>query len=227
MQEFRGGPGLGGYPRSCGATLTAEEETMLGYGLSPLARGNHPRVGIPAAFAGPIPARAGQPVCGASSAPSYRAYPRSRGATARWRAQRTQQLGLSPLARGNRSKGGVSSMSTRPIPARAGQPPSRQGADGLCRAYPRSRGATSLRLTCNAKRWGLSPLARGNRRMAPTTYYPLGPIPARAGQPKWRCLRDHWAGAYPRSRGATLGDFERCVAWTGLSPLTRGNRSDW
>ena len=192
-------------------------------GLSPLARGNLGRSGWLLVLAGPIPARAGQPKHRHVNAPITGAYPRSRGATNHETLRGCRFKGLSPLARGNHVRLGTYCPSLGPIPARAGQPPIIRMGRSPMRAYPRSRGATSGRSKLTARLKGLSPLARGNlelllrRRAAP------GPIPARAGQPRWPRQGSRLQGAYPRSRGATYGTAPALGMITGLSPLARGN----
>ena len=112
-----------------------------------------------------------------------------------------------------------------PIPARAGQPGGRWQAGWPTRAYPRSRGATAHAKCCLPHRWGLSPLARGNRQIQRLGQPPPGPIPARAGQPHPHVPYCALQRAYPRSRGATLERLEKGGWREGLSPLARGNLS--
>ncbi len=73
---------------------------------------------------------------------------------------------------------------------------------------------------------GLSPLARGN----PTRHFGCstspGPIPARAGEPVALYDLARELGAYPRSRGGTILVTATALAFSGLSPLARGNRGD-
>ena len=91
-------------------------------------------------------------------------------------------------------------------------------------AYPRLRGATSLRCVKLAAVSGLSPLARGNRMTVGGGSTAFGPIPACAGQPAahpYQCISMR---AYPRLRGATTTCGTRPPAAGGLSPLARGNR---
>ncbi len=71
-------------------------------------------------------------------------------------------------------------------------------------AYPRSRGATGVDKALEEVTLGLSPLARGNRAQIQDSIVRPGPIPARAGQPHLPRRPLLRAGAYPRSRGATL-----------------------
>ena len=93
----------GAYPRSRGATACWLPRSRPPMGLSPLARGNHHQARRGHARAGPIPARAGQPEpCGRRRCPCT-AYPRSRGATLIYATAQHIDVGLSPLARGNRS----------------------------------------------------------------------------------------------------------------------------
>ena len=74
-----------------------------------------------------------------------------------------------------------------------------------------------------ALHWGLSPLARGNHDPRPETGVRLGPIPARAGEPRRRASSRPTPWAYPRSRGGTRGLWCRITCNWGLSPLARGN----
>ena len=133
-------------------------------------------------------------------------------------------LQCSPLARGNLPHLAGAQDSVGPIPARAGQPRPREMGAAVCRAYPRSRGATPTTRSASSPGMGLSPLARGNLRCCCRRAPGAGPIPARAGQPTTALLSSAAFRTYPRSRGAThhvLG-AARCVS--GLSPLARGNR---
>ena len=94
------------------------------------------------------------------------------------------------------------------------------------RAYPRSRGATTVTGTPTVTRRGLSPLARGNLPRRSWTTHWRGPIPARAGQPPRTARRGRFQKAYPRSRGATVWPVSPSTSGWGLSPLARGNPTD-
>ena len=111
--------------------------------------------------------------------------------------------GLSPLARGNRTSFANAETSLRSIPARAGEPWERQGTTVEMGVYPRSRGGTTngFPIYCLAK--GLSPLARGNRRLDALGMTLGGSIPARAGEPFARPAAAASSRVYPRSRGGT------------------------
>ncbi len=91
---------------------------------------------------------------------------------------------------------------------------------------------------------GLSPHARGNRRLGyfnakfdgpipacagepeqqPSKLLVAGPIPACAGEPLHQSLNSPFLGAYPRMRGGTAVAGAGAGAVAGLSPHARGNR---
>ena len=93
------------------------------------------------------------------------------------------------------------------------------------RAYPRSHGATRKSGQVELIGKGLSPLARGNQRRMGGVNWPVGPIPARTGQPRWLIDGKRASGAYPRSHGATDVLNGGNAIDVGLSPLARGNRA--
>ena len=192
-------------------------------GLSPLARGNHTPPSGRKAPKGPIPARTGQPPCLCARSMPPRAYPRSHGATWYCNLPDGRTTGLSPLARGNRWWRNGQSSAPGPIPARTGQPLSWPQQNRRQAAYPRSHGATASVTAILRQSRGLSPLARGNRRIAPAPKGYAGPIPARTGQPQTRLAQACLPGAYPRSHGATPPSTGGSVDAKGLSPLARGN----
>ncbi len=211
------------YPRSRGATRAEMIDRRSASGLSPLARGNRHHGPVDLGGPGPIPARAGQPGRASGRRPSQRAYPRSRGATSsKWTCFRLK-MGLSPLARGNRTLTQYPGQHIGPIPARAGQPSRPTILMRRTWAYPRSRGATSR--SCDRLEFGegLSPLARGNLEDPDRMRAVVGPIPARAGQPSCQPSASAATRAYPRSRGATTYPAFQQDANEGLSPLARGN----
>ena len=133
------------------------------------------------------------------------------------------QQGLSPLARGNRASRARQSLLGGPIPARAGEPRRRQVCDTHRRAYPRSRGGTAFLAANLNRRGGLSPLARGNHFQPQFSASKVGPIPARAGEPRSIAIEGSILWAYPRSRGGTSAMTVLAVPELGLSPLARGN----
>ena len=131
--------------------------------------------------------------------------------------------GLSPLARGNQRLTGDPSSRPGPIPARAGEPAAAAAFGFAIRAYPRSRGGTTVTQPDLSGFMGLSPLARGNLQDSHNLSSCEGPIPARAGEPpvESALLMRYWA--YPRSRGGTERILAIPILQLGLSPLARGN----
>ena len=91
------------------------------------------------------------------------------------------------------------------------------------RAYPRSRGGTNLPERCPNVIQGLSPLTRGNRVYVVFDLLRRGPIPAHAGEPRFKLAMLFFERAYPRSRGGTKPPTSARFENGGLSPLTRGN----
>ena len=213
------------YPRSRGATVLSRGRVDPDQGLSPLTRGNLDLLAADESGLGPIPAHAGQPWCRRAGGRPPGAYPRSRGATARRRQVLARQVGLSPLTRGNLGAGELAAARPGPIPAHAGQPSNRIRSKSISRAYPRSRGATYSSVLTFHPQQGLSPLTRGNRDPDAHHADAAGPIPAHAGQPNARRHTTVRLVAYPRSRGATSPSSRASGIDSGLSPLTRGNRS--
>ena len=172
------------YPRSRGGTGGGGVHWHVRWGLSPLARGNLPARAGAGQCQGPIPARAGEPRSASSALLLVWAYPRSRGGTPGVCTDGDLGWGLSPLARGNRCELRVPAGRDGPIPARAGEPLLVCAVTFLVRAYPRSRGGTTINRILTGKFQGLSPLARGNLARLLAQHTQRGPIPARAGEPQ-------------------------------------------
>ncbi len=133
--------------------------------------------------------------------PDVAAYPRSRGGIIPRRAAWETILGLSPLARGNRSHRPHASKLDGPIPARAGESPAGGSLAIASTAYPRSRGGIKDYIFRGVVIAGLSPLARGNPKIKRLARNRAGPIPARAGESHSIDYNNNSSMAYPRSRG--------------------------
>ena len=153
---------LWAYPRSRGGTDKWGDVIVTRWGLSPLTRGNHQRVGIYRQREGPIPAHAGEPQMRDVIMPGIGAYPRSRGGTFYSGDAEALEWGLSPLTRGNLVNVAAATVVQGPIPAHAGEPRFGDAVNHDKGAYPRSRGGTSISGTHLTSPLGLSPLTRGN-----------------------------------------------------------------
>ncbi len=213
----------GAYPRMRGGTPAITWPSGPVKGLSPHARGNRTSTRDRAAFRGPIPACAGEPLRTRAFVSSVRAYPRMRGGTWCCCPAPCWAWGLSPHARGNLAVKAHFSRWTGPIPACAGEPQGRVSRRQIFGAYPRMRGGTVRR--DSRPRWGggLSPHARGNHVLLTFTLKPQGPIPACAGEPGHLTVHIDGAGAYPRMRGGTASVGHVETVGQGLSPHARGN----
>ncbi len=132
-------------------------------------------------------------------------------------------VGLSPPARGSPEARHARHVAPRPIPARAGEPSGRSATGCSDRAYPRPRGGAIDFGQVTTGGLGLSPPARGspNGRSALTAR--IGPIPARAGEPRTRPPVAALGWAYPRPRGGALVELEEVSPLRGLSPPARGS----
>ena len=133
-------------------------------GLSPRARGNHPGRASISPSAGTIPACAGEPQPVPASFFPLRDYPRVRGGTLSGDGLGADVAGLSPRARGNRRRADDLVQRSGTIPACAGEPSAQQCNRVKWWDYPRVRGGTLAALAKSARKKGLSPRARGNRR---------------------------------------------------------------
>ena len=151
------------YPRVCGGTIQPVDYTLGSHGLSPRVRGNLRAAIRRARRRGSIPACAGEPGPGAGRAGWAAVYPRVCGGTGWVGGLAAAHRGLSPRVRGNRPHHQGGCMSTRSIPACAGEPPISLSSVALCRVYPRVCGGTPEGKMETETAIGLSPRVRGNR----------------------------------------------------------------
>ena len=110
------------YPRACGATDKWCSHLVLPSGLSPRMRGNPLLVTVGKGSSRSIPAHAGQPISRVTVVPVSSVYPRACGATSVTDASASPHTGLSPRMRGNLTGRRKCQVTSRSIPAHAGQP---------------------------------------------------------------------------------------------------------
>ena len=193
------------YPRLRGGTARHGQRRSFLWGLSPLARGNRELQALELFDQGSIPACAGEPQRPARRCGPRRVYPRLRGGTSASRPHQRPFSGLSPLARGNRSRSRPTCHWIRSIPACAGEPNGSRLIQTPQGVYPRLRGGTWSSIFWIVCLSGLSPLARGNLAGFAHFESPLGSIPACAGEPPLRrgcgCRR----GSIPACAGEPSG----------------------
>ena len=216
--------GNGAYPRAGGGTRARPAPLTPTQGLSPRRRGNQPRRSCPGRRRRPIPAQAGEPICGTVARGPSRAYPRAGGGTTFRNCTSRMTEGLSPRRRGNRIRSAQGIAREGPIPAQAGEPRSCTTFSRPTKAYPRAGGGTAVMTPPPSSSGGLSPRRRGNRSTMTEWCTWRRPIPAQAGEPCRIRRRRGVRWAYPRAGGGT-GEFGfRGDAGQGLSPRRRGNR---
>ncbi len=125
--------------------------------------------------------------------------------------------------RGNPLPGTWELVTTRSIPACAGEPASSRTWATILSVYPRVCGGTRAWQRIDTSDRGLSPRVRGNRDMGLVDVHPLRSIPACAGEPGLASTSTLMTGVYPRVCGGTrlirIPDLHR----GGLSPRVRGN----
>ena len=132
--------------------------------------------------------------------------------------------GLSPRVRGSPWGPQTMGRSIGPIPACAGQPGPVAPSTLPGRAYPRVCGAAGGGDSFGRRVWGLSPRVRGSPDASGWATFPIGPIPACAGQPIRSQLNSALDRAYPRVCGAAEGMRYLFLLFSGLSPRVRGSR---
>ena len=138
--------------------------------------------------------------------PKRRVYPRPRGGTDAVLPHGYLSPGLSPPTRGNLPLSGAHGGARRSIPAHAGEP---------------GRHASTL-----PGSGGLSPPTRGNLFGMRLPASPGRSIPAHAGEPRSAFVSCPTPAVYPRPRGGTIAGQSVRAIGRGLSPPTRGNRTN-
>ena len=196
---------------------------LIEAGLAPRTLGNPIQNLSCVAWAGSIPANAGEPRAWDAIGRWSGVYPRERGGTWPGLGDAARRWGLSPRTRGNHLRTYIASARRGSIPANAGEPAHRRHAVGSPRVYPRERGGTRSFQMRARQRPGLSPRTRGNQAAGRAALIKQGSIPANAGEPPCDALPDGSLRVYPRERGGTQQSSVATLCAGGLSPRTRGN----
>ncbi|OUH97683.1 hypothetical protein AZZ68_002651 [Klebsiella pneumoniae] len=151
-------------------------------------------------------------------------YPRWRGEHSVHALLDPAAYGLSPLARGTPSGNVPGSTGRRFIPAGAGNTRSPHARHFIRAVYPRWRGEHLLHPPGVRGAVGLSPLARGTRRINSQVQRPPRFIPAGAGNTFISIPIKSKPSVYPRWRGEHRAKGKKMRELIGLSPLARGTR---
>ena len=214
------------YPRACGGTAIDLPGLVPAKGLSPRVRGNLLGFLLFGDGDRSIPARAGEPSSTPRTPDCCRVYPRACGGTKLRPQYRLDMGGLSPRVRGNRPRHRPGKGTAGSIPARAGEPRTRNIARRQSRVYPRACGGTRTNIVGDRRADGLSPRVRGNQDQAVFADETARSIPARAGEPRLNPPLCRIPRVYPRACGGTPAwDGSRSGRW-GLSPRVRGNQAE-
>ena len=149
-------------------------------------------------------------------------YPRWRGEHLLAGEYAPRHAGLSPLARGTPYSFRTLHEICRFIPAGAGNTEIADSNKMEFSVYPRWRGEHPHYAGIVREKSGLSPLARGTRRLRAALFLCLRFIPAGAGNTAADSRADHHRPVYPRWRGEHGRVPEILNRSHGLSPLARG-----
>ena len=211
------------YPRVCGGTARVSFANAAPRGLSPRVRGNRGERSRRLHPARSIPACAGEPRWPGWGRRTGWVYPRVCGGTDIGFAKCPGVAGLSPRVRGNPRRPVQEVAERRSIPACAGEPFSAYSRSCRSRVYPRVCGGTRPASSSGARKIGLSPRVRGNRKRCRCRRPAPRSIPACAGEPKTRTASTSATRVYPRVCGGTCPRGCGQIRAGGLSPRVRGN----
>ena len=210
------------HPRACGANIHDGHNASTVAGSSPRVRGKRTgsrRAGRPARI---IPARAGQTLLERTAITPPPDHPRACGANCHWCVHTLTASGSSPRVRGKLYEDGVSCITNRIIPARAGQTSRTQGHRRSAPDHPRACGANSIRGSKVQLPAGSSPRVRGKPATGRGQFEPHRIIPARAGQTSRSNGRLWRASDHPRACGANAALIMKTAYRGGSSPRVRG-----
>ncbi len=149
-------------------------------------------------------------------------YPRWRGEHEMLVSVNAANTGLSPLARGTHILQNTRLISTRFIPAGAGNTCCSSWWSAAIAVYPRWRGEHNVRLSPLCVVAGLSPLARGTLHGFGFLFDGRRFIPAGAGNTTGCAIWRSRIKVYPRWRGEHHKETILRFVQVGLSPLARG-----
>ena len=192
------------YPRWRGELDSMATVTACPGGLSPLARGTPPLRSSTRSISRFIPAGAGNSRSILLALFRLAVYPRWRGELCIKTSVKNFAVGLSPLARGTRTRDAPRFVGTRFIPAGAGNSHHDARATRQGSVYPRWRGELARRQFSGRFVLGLSPLARGTLFMRGSKSPRRRFIPAGAGNSNRLFVFPIFMTVYPRWRGELL-----------------------
>jgi len=132
------------------------------------------------------------------------------------------QDGSSPRTRGTGKRGTPKRLTTRFIPAHAGNRPAARMRHTTTSVHPRARGEQFLVAELALQIAGSSPRTRGTGRRRALSRCAGRFIPAHAGNSLLRGAPGAHLPVHPRARGEQEPVFTPGQCWYGSSPRTRG-----
>ena len=212
------------HPRWRGEHTFASASRASICGSSPLARGTLAQVAKMNVYQRFIPAGAGNTSVGLCAAGLVTVHPRWRGEHRSASGKGLIMIGSSPLARGTLVTGPDGLVTTRFIPAGAGNTSLTSISPSSPTVHPRWRGEHVSMGVVKLSPNGSSPLARGTHVRLSRWRHFIRFIPAGAGN-TWR-LPDARISAtvHPRWRGEHFPHSRPSQCALGSSPLARGTR---
>ena len=151
-------------------------------------------------------------------------YPRVLGERHRVLKPTGSLYGLSPCARGTRSRAAAAALPARFIPVCSGNAIEAQGMTARVAVYPRVLGERLIKFITKFRKNGLSPCARGTLSWPITVRRFSRFIPVCSGNAAASMATDSGISVYPRVLGERpVRDFAHKVNY-GLSPCARGTQ---
>ena len=206
-----------------GGITTASSSPVAAMGLSPHGRGNRRQAPGPGHRPGSIPAWAGESRTSRTSPMKSWVYPRMGGGIRPSSPVSISASGLSPHGRGNLPLEHFACLSSRSIPAWAGESSTVITGPKPNRVYPRMGGGITGVIDRNVTQLGLSPHGRGNPSRRTLSGRWSGSIPAWAGESQTCNPRTGLGPVYPRMGGGICALASAISNAAGLSPHGRGN----
>ena len=213
------------HPRVCGERFNRRRIPGCDAGSSPRVRGTLPHPADPHAVARFIPACAGNAPCPSSSQTPFAVHPRVCGERACAGFESAWLHGSSPRVRGTPAAGGLVSVSSRFIPACAGNAFLLLRSACMPPVHPRvcgERSVGSIRITSAP---GSSPRVRGTLSCRWFGYVLVRFIPACAGNAASPTVRALRIAVHPRVCGERAVEAGRYAGRSGSSPRVRGTLS--
>ena len=213
------------HPRTCGEHLQASGFTTSWNGSSPHLRGTHSRSDLFHDVPRFIPAPAGNTGSVCSEANPCSVHPRTCGEHSNTNLFIRNSAGSSPHLRGTPDDLHHQVVSSRFIPAPAGNTCPRPSGAAPRPVHPRTCGEHSMPAAVREFLIGSSPHLRGTLLVHPDDRLEPRFIPAPAGNTTWRFSGEARPSVHPRTCGEHMNKTMPVSSAPGSSPHLRGTHS--